>query len=94
MYLGSVIFNGFIVVLYLVERCRFIVVVNYFFILFVVRTGNDYFVGINFDGVLGDDDIIGKGNYVVLYIKRLLVRFNVDRLISVFGYGKCRNVGG
>lgn len=56
--------------------------------------GNDYFVGINFDGVLGDDDIIGKGNYVVLYIKRLLVWFNVDWLISVFGYGKCWNVGG
>lgn len=73
MYLGSVIFNGFIVVLYLVECCWFIVVVNYFFILFVVWMGNDYFVGINFDGVLGDDDIIGKGNYVVLYIKRLLV---------------------
>lgn len=55
---------------------------------------NVAYVGINFDGVLGDDDITGKGNHVALHIKRLLVRFNVDRLISVSGYGKCRNAGG
>ena len=94
MHLGSVTFNGFTIVLHLVERCRFTVAVNHFFTLFAARTGNDHFVGINFDGALGDDDITGKGNHVALHIKRLLVRFNVDRLISVSGYGKCRNAGG
>lgn len=93
VHLGSVTFNRFTVVLHLVERCRFTVAVNHFFTLFAARTGNNHFVGINFDGALGDDDITGKGNHVALHIKRLLVRFNVDRLISVSGYGKCRNAG-
>ena len=63
MHLGSVTFNGFTIVLHLVERCRFTVAVNHFFTLFAARTGNDHFVGINFDGALGDDDITERKRY-------------------------------
>ncbi len=45
------------VVLHLVKRCRFTVAVNHFFTLFAARTGNNRFVGINFDDALGDDSV-------------------------------------
>ncbi|SPZ63040.1 Uncharacterised protein [Shigella boydii] len=62
-------FNGFTVVLHLVERCRFTVAVNHFFTLFAARTGNDHFVGINFDVPWVTMTLTGKGNHLALHIK-------------------------
>ena len=87
-------FDRLAVILHLIEGGWVAVTVDDFLALFTTRTGDDHFIGIDFNGALSHDDITGEGDHVALHIKRLLVRFDVDRLVSVSGYGKCRNAGG
>jgi hypothetical protein len=67
-----VAFHRLAVVLHLVEGGRVAITINNLFALLAARTGNDHFVGVNFDGALGHDDVTREGDDVTLHIERLL----------------------
>ena len=85
MHLRRATFHRLTVVLHLVERGRVAVAVDHFFTLLVCRAGDDHFVGVDFDAALGHDDVTGEGHDVALHIQRLLIGFNMNRLIGIAG---------
>ena len=94
MHFRRAAFYRFAVVLHLVEGGRVTVAIDNLFAFFAARTGHDDFVGVDFDRTLSDDDITRKGNDVALHIQRLLIGFNMNRLIGITRFGLCRQAGG
>ncbi|MNY46335.1 hypothetical protein D3C86_1815050 [compost metagenome] len=87
-------FHWLAVILHLIERCRIAVAINNLFALLAARTGDNHFIGIDFDRALGHDDVASEGDDVTLHIKRLRVRFDMNRLLSVARHRKGRETGG
>ena len=83
MHFRRAAFHRLAVVLHLVEGGRVTVAIDNLFTFFAARTGHNDFVGIDFDGSLSDDNIPRKGHDVALHIQRLLIGFNVNRLIGI-----------
>ena len=94
MHFRRAAFYRLTVVLHLVEGGRVTVAINNLFAFLSTRTGHNNFVGVDFDRSLSDDNIPRKGDDVALHIQRLLIGFNVNRLIGITCLCLCRQAGG
>ena len=86
-------FHRLAVVLHLVEGGRVAITIDNLFALLAARTGNDHFVGVDFNCALGHDDVAGKGDDVTLHIQRLGIGFNMNRLFGVASHSKRGKTG-
>ena len=94
MHFRRAAFHRLAVVLHLIEGGRIAETVDHLFAFFTARAGNHDFVGIDFNGPLGDDHVAGEGHDVALHIQRLLIGLDVNRLIGIAGFCQSRQAGG
>ena len=82
------------VILHLVEGGRVTEAFDHLFTFLIARTGDHHFISVNFDRPLGHDHVTGEGDDIALHVQRLLIGFDMDRLIGIARLGEGRQAGG